>query len=184
MIPNFFQQQMDYVFYVYGLAFVILGVVALLLHQSRRDTVPWSWLAVFGFLHGFNEWLDCLTLSLGDSPAFSAARLVIMVASFMALLEFGRDGFRRLTGKGPQRWIYLPLLVGVGLGSLAGVSGMNPAARYLLGLLGGFGLRGYYTCYPKRKTPVFSLSPPWRWPATPLPRVLSFPKQRTFRLRF
>jgi hypothetical protein len=43
---------LDYIFYVYGLSFVLLAVVAWLRSGSGRDRLPWAWLAWFGCCTG------------------------------------------------------------------------------------------------------------------------------------
>ncbi len=137
MITQFLQRQMDYIFFCYGFSFILLAFVCHSLRKEPRQRLPWVWLGLFGITHGVNEWLDMLALELGDGRVFAAARLGLMILSYVFLLEFGRGGWRALRGKGPGRWIHLPLLAGVAAGALAGLSGLNPAARYAYGLTGG-----------------------------------------------
>ena len=132
--------QLDFIFFVYGLSFLLLATVLWQLPQRARDGInglPWGWLALFGLLHGTNEWLDMLALSLGDTTSFRLLRLGLMALSFLPLLEFGRRGWRQLGGWAPGIWMY-PLLLGLaGLGALAdGAAGLNAACRYALGLSG------------------------------------------------
>ncbi|MBK8750758.1 MAG: diguanylate cyclase [Candidatus Competibacteraceae bacterium] len=126
----------DYIYFIYGLSFLLLATRALAL-SGRDQTLPWRWLAAFGLLHGLNEWLDLLALSLGDAPVFKEVRLVVMIMSFLPLVEFGRRGLMRQGFKSLGGWIYLPLLALVGLGGWAGISGLNIAGRYALALPGG-----------------------------------------------
>ncbi len=137
MITQFLLRQMDYIFFCYGFSFILLAFVCYALRNESRLGLPWIWLGLFGITHGVNEWLDILALELGDGHVLSAVRLGLMILSYVCLLEFGRDGSRALGGKGPGRWIHLPLLAGVAAGGLAGVSGLNSAARYAYGLSGG-----------------------------------------------
>ncbi len=51
-MTTFFQAQMDYIFFFYGLAFIGLGVVAYILAKEVNQRLPWGWLALFGFTHG------------------------------------------------------------------------------------------------------------------------------------
>jgi PAS domain S-box-containing protein len=137
----FFSQQMDYIFFVYGLAFLLLaatlqGLCRLKLHQ-RQQQLPWPFLALFGLLHGGNEWLDMLVVSLGDSPTFAALRLVCLGASFLALLEFGRRSELALHGSGKGYLLYLPLLAVALTGWGVDAKGLNATCRYALGLTGG-----------------------------------------------
>jgi hypothetical protein len=80
--------QLDYIFFLYGLSFLLLAVMVHNLGHQTSDVMPWRWLAGFGLLHGANEWLDLLALSLGDDPPFVLIRLALMAASFLCLLEF------------------------------------------------------------------------------------------------
>jgi len=103
MAAQFFQQQLDYIYFFYGMAFILLAAVCYVMSRDGGRHLPWIWLAGFGLTHGVSEWLDMLVQSQGDSPVFSAVRLVLMSVSFILLFEFGRLGLRRLRGKGGAR---------------------------------------------------------------------------------
>ena len=137
MFKQIILQQMDYVFFVYGLAFVLLGVVCIAARFRKITRLPLVWLGLFGIAHGINEWLDMLVISLGDGSVFSTIRLLIMGVSFFFLLEFGRTGSADSSGTSVGRWIYLPLLIAVWFGSLGGPVSMNVVIRYCFGLTGG-----------------------------------------------
>ncbi len=132
---------MDYIFFIYGLSFILLAIVCHDMTTERSGDRPWRWLCLFGWLHGFSEWLDLLALSLGDAPVFQAVRLGMMTVSFMALMEFGRRGLRRDAGPAARNvlgsWL-VPALALLGLlGVFSGsMNGLNVAFRYSLGLPG------------------------------------------------
>ncbi len=128
MITQFLLQQMDYIFFCYGFSFILLAFVCYALRKESRQRLPWIWLGLFGITHGVNEWLDMLALELGDGYIFSVARLGLMALSYIFLLEFGRDGWRALGGKGPGGWIHLPLLAGVAAGAIVPKSAFFPAS--------------------------------------------------------
>jgi len=138
MPETIFSGQLDYIFFVYGLAFIVLGVVCLIRHQSGQGTVPWLFMGLFGITHGLNEWLDLLSMVLGDTPLFSATRLVLLAVSFAFLVEFGRVGTINLGIRTTGRWtVPILLLGGVLIGSLmGGPNGLNAGFRYSLGLVG------------------------------------------------
>ncbi|MDO9532979.1 MAG: diguanylate cyclase [Deltaproteobacteria bacterium] len=138
-MTTFFQAQMDYIFFFYGLAFIGLGVVAYILSKEVDQRLPWGWLALFGFTRGVKVWLDLMALVWGDGVWFAALRWAIMAASFLCLVEFGRLSLMRRRSRGPGRWLLAVLALAVGLGGMSGWSGLNATTRYFLGLVGSLG---------------------------------------------
>lgn len=134
--PDFFQRQMDYIFFVYGFAFAVLAAVCVLLQQRKTLGLPWIWLGLFAATHGLNEWMEMVAFSLGDSRAFSIIRIASLAFSFLFLIEFGREGMWRLHGRGPGRWIFLPLLILTNGGGYMGMSSAIASSRYTLGFVG------------------------------------------------
>jgi diguanylate cyclase (GGDEF)-like protein/PAS domain S-box-containing protein len=132
----FFQAQMDYIFFFYGLAFIGLGVVCYILSKEVSQRLPWRWLALFGLTHGLNEWLDLVALAWQDGVWFAACRWVIMAASFLFLVEFGRLSLSRQLDRVPGRWVLGILALSVAMGAVHGLSGLNVNTRYALGLVG------------------------------------------------
>ncbi len=137
MFAQFFQQQLDYIYFFYGLSFILLASICFGLPQIKQHRLPLALLGMFGLIHGVSEWLDMLAMSLGDSTVFSITRLGMMALSFAFLFEFSRVGWQRQMGKGPGRWIYIPLSMIAFSGLLAGQSGLNVTIRYTFGLGGG-----------------------------------------------
>lgn len=139
-MPNLFAGQMDFVFFVYGLAFFLLGAACLTLRAEAFPRLPWGWLAAFAFSHGAAEWLDLAVLTLGPGPALVAVKTAVMVSSFLFLLEFARRGLGRSGARGGLAWGVLSLVL-FALVVVAGVRGGMPwvdvAARYLLALPAG-----------------------------------------------
>ena len=137
-MADFFKENLDYIFFCYGLAFVILAAVCVSLQKAERERLPWRALGLFGLTHGIAEWAELTAIQIGDSALFLAARSILMTISFLLLMEFGRAGGNRLRGKGPGRWILLlPLAFAAAGGAAAGWIGMNAAARYALALPAG-----------------------------------------------
>jgi diguanylate cyclase (GGDEF)-like protein len=133
----FFDMQLDFILFFYGLAFVLLGVTCVAIGRVNGRIESWSVLALFGFVHGGSEWLDLTALVIGDTADFALARTVVMSASFLFLVEFARLEAIRFGVKLPGRWLYLPLVALVALGAATG--GVNAAgifARYCLGFTG------------------------------------------------
>jgi len=125
---------LDYIFFFYGLSFLLLASVCVLLSRRPEARMAWPLLFLFGLLHGLNEWLDLLALTLGDSERFWTVRLVVMAASFLALAEFGRRSLRLegLRVPGPASLVALPVLATAGLW----VGDWNVAIRHSFGFVG------------------------------------------------
>lgn len=134
----FLKDQLDYIHFCYGLAFIILAAVCVTLQRNERERFPWSVLGIFGIIHGLHEWLELLELAIGDTPTFLAARVLVLTVSFLFLAEFGRAGTSRIRGGGAGRAILLlPLAVTAAGGLAGGWPAMNAAFRYSLALGGG-----------------------------------------------
>jgi hypothetical protein len=80
-MAEFFRTQLDYIFFFYGLAFILLGAACFAIARGGPREPPWAVLGSFGIVHGVNEWLELLALGVGDAPAFALARLAFMAAS-------------------------------------------------------------------------------------------------------
>lgn len=93
-----FMQNIVYVYFLYGLAFFAIGLVALL--ESGRATefrfaralVP---LALFGFIHAGHEWFEMFQILAAHEGQHTASiaeefvRITTLVVSFLFLLAFG-----------------------------------------------------------------------------------------------
>jgi|GEM_PF-6913109 len=135
MLPMIWKDQMDFVLFVYGMAFLLMAVVCVALRRQER-AVPWKYLALFGLTHGAGEWLDMLALGLADSSAFAMARLALKAVSFAFLLEFGRIGNGAPRARAVWPWIILCLAGLTALGVQDGLPGVTAAVRYGLALPG------------------------------------------------
>ena len=118
----FFSAHLTLVYFFYGLAFFVTGVVVWL-EASRSSALPLArampFLAVFGILHGSHEWVEMFYLIADGSlkPYPHVLRILILACSFGLLVEFG---LRTLSGNGwryarPTRAIlWLLFLLGIG----------------------------------------------------------------------
>jgi diguanylate cyclase (GGDEF)-like protein len=146
----FFNTQLDFILFFYGLAFVLLGATCVAIGRVGGRIESWPVLALFGFVHGGSEWLDLSALEIGDTPEFALARTAGMTASFVFLLEFARLEAIRLGVKLPGRWLYLPLLALVALGAaIDGATAAGIFARYLIGFTGAAGTALVFTRFAK-----------------------------------
>lgn len=139
-MSNFFVNQLDFIFFFYGLAFILLGTTCLAIARSKGRGEAWAVLSGFAFVHGLGEWLDLSALIIGDGAAFAVVRVVLMTVSFVLLLDFARLEAIRLGVNLPGRWIYVPLVMLVALVGVTGsVTMANVAARYTLAFPGALG---------------------------------------------
>jgi len=122
---NVFSIRITHVYFVYGLAFFVLGL-AVALEVARSETTRFSRamrpLAVFGFTHGFNEWVDMFALigqqayNFEPNTPFTLFRLALLSVSFASLAAFGvqmLNPAQRI--KNPDFWNGLLMLTGYGV---------------------------------------------------------------------
>jgi diguanylate cyclase (GGDEF)-like protein len=140
IMATFLRDQLDFIFFFYGLAFILLGATCSAVAKSRDTSHHWAMLAGFGFVHGIAEWLDLTALIVGDNPAFVAGRTVVMAASFLLLFEFARLEGIKLGLKLPGRWVHAALLFAfTGIAIAKGTIAAGIAVRYTAGFLGALG---------------------------------------------
>ncbi|MHB8886840.1 MAG: sensor domain-containing diguanylate cyclase [Methylovirgula sp.] len=136
----FIVSQLDFIFFFYGLAFILLGVTCFGLARADRISEPWAVLGLFGFVHGASEWLDLTALVIGDSPTFAGIRLAVMTGSFLILMESAQQEAIRRGLRLPGRWLYVPLTAFVIFaGVLDGVDTAGAVARYSIGFPAAMG---------------------------------------------
>ena len=149
----FFQAQLDFIFFFYGLAFILLGAVCFAISKAPGGRIRWSILGTFALLHGIGEWLDLTALMIGDTPIFAALRVGGMTISFILLMEFARLNAGQFDLPAPGRWIYLPLVGIVVYAASTGSLGAAAAlARYIFGFLGSVGAGIIFIAEARRST--------------------------------
>ena len=136
---NVWSTQLDYVFFFYGLAFLLLGSVCLSIREREPRLLPWKLLGLFGVVHGLSEWLDLATiaLELTDTGWWMALRLAVMTLSFAFLLEFGRRGLVAHDRFPCGVWVLVPPLLAVLVAAVTvDMPTANGLSRYCLALPG------------------------------------------------
>lgn len=136
---------MSFVFFVYGLAFFVLGI-AIAIYPKQGSDYPLArdlWLiAAFGIIHGVNEWLDMALLLWvpAEPPALQLIRLCCLPLSFVFLIQFG---IRSLAppGSPTSGFMALHVILLIAWGGLLSASEPHALyadiwARYLLGVTG------------------------------------------------
>ena len=100
-------EQLDYIYFFYGLVLFLLGAVCLSMSRGASLPTPWWLLGAFALAHGAAEWLHLLALAGGDSAPFRLVRELLITASFLLLLEFARRTHRVVRGRTIGPWIHL-----------------------------------------------------------------------------
>jgi signal transduction histidine kinase len=127
LAQQFFQDNLVFVYFFYGLAFFTLGLVVMLesgRHSEFRFARGLAPLAWFGLIHGAHEWLEMFEIFAGAQGAAPAGlfvetiRLGSLVASFLLLLNFG---LRLAPGAEDRPRASLWLTLAIGVSWLAGV---------------------------------------------------------------
>lgn len=137
---EFFQSQMDYIYFFYGLSFIFLGVVCFLMKRQYKTGPAWFLLGMFGVSHGLNEWVELIKLIFGDiGNWFTILRLTLLLTSFFFLFEFARNNHNNNNKNKINSWLYLFILV-ILLSAwyFFGVNGFELFVRYILGVGGAF----------------------------------------------
>ena len=155
-LQNLFTVNHEIIYFIYGLVFFVVGLAIALQsrHSSRLDLARnLTWLAAFGFLHGFHEWGDLFIPLQAEylSPAFITVlhyiHLFLLSASFACLFEFGVALLQPFKKRWPHFiapgllvfWlliVFFPLRMGLPDFDTWHVSA-DALARYFIGLPGG-----------------------------------------------
>lgn len=171
LIFQWFKNNLDIVFFFYGLAFFVMGISILV--QPKKGSVfkiayiLWL-LAWFGLVHGINEWLDMWTMIKYRSKTLDLIRLFCLITSYIFLFEFGKRLFIESIHKKLFKWqkkivqylswgVYLSIVIFIFFGSastyydLFGETG-SIWARYLLCFPGAiFTGLGFFSYYRREK---------------------------------
>jgi len=147
MTGDLFTGQMDYIYLVYGFAFITMALAVFGLMRVKNQKMPWVWLLVFALLHGLHEWAEMTALSMGDKPWLAMLRLVVLATSFTFLLKFARVSAPARGRKCAPNWrtrvLFFCALTGIF--AVPRDIGLTVSVRYLLGLAGAlWASRAFY----------------------------------------
>lgn len=106
------------IYFFYGLAFFVTGVVVWL-EASRSSDLPLtralSFLAAFGVIHGAHEWIEMFRLMAPEQSALvpEGIQILVLAVSFYLLVEFGLRLLALGSQRGPRlaRWIILAVFL-------------------------------------------------------------------------
>ena len=106
---TFFQENMLWVFFFYGLGFIILALAIFFKNKetTNKDLIAnFYMLALFGLIHGLTEWTDWLRLYVskhsiagGQIIFLDGIKTVLLAVSFLFLLQFGINMLVKQTKK-------------------------------------------------------------------------------------
>ncbi|MEI6148569.1 MAG: ATP-binding protein [bacterium] len=136
-MAEFFQNQLDYVLFIKGLALWVAGAMCFVLGRSLGPNWKrFGWALLLLGLHGC---LELFALVAGEWLPLTVIRMVIGSIAYLMLIEFARLTTYEYFGVKVGRWVVFPLLFMVGLYALAGWqwSGMDAVALLGLGLTTG-----------------------------------------------
>ncbi|MDD2865730.1 MAG: PAS domain S-box protein, partial [Candidatus Omnitrophica bacterium] len=108
----FFSQNLDYLSFFYGAAFFLLAAAGFIFYvreRSRRAlTLNWMFFVLFAVASALSKWIDLPAMSYYEGLSlFGALRLVLVVVSFVFLLEFSRSSYVFLTRRRFPLWLYV-----------------------------------------------------------------------------
>jgi len=84
------ENNLDYIFFIYGLSFILIGFFSYLLHLRKSSNIPWFWLSLFGFVHGVYPWIALFGINFLQQTRVDYAASFVLTLSMIALLEFWR----------------------------------------------------------------------------------------------
>ncbi len=136
-MAEFFGRNMDYLFFVYGLLFILMAALCRSLSSEDASPLSWRWMGCFGLFNGLAKWLEVLAFSQGDNPTLRIWQVAFLSISLMSLTEFGRRAFLRNGHPAVGAWLVPGLSALAALGALDdGIAGLNAGVRYALGIPG------------------------------------------------
>jgi two-component system cell cycle sensor histidine kinase/response regulator CckA len=163
MLTDFFINNLDVVFFIYGFAFTILGIIIFVqlkvTKKSKFKLLNILWLlAWFGFVHGISEFMDMFMLIKGNLLFLRILGATVLFSSFLFLFLFGYGMIN--IGEKKKLGIWFPYTIALlffGMPMLLGVSSFdtwNISSRYFLGfpgaLLSATGFLSYYKSEAKK----------------------------------
>ncbi|MCZ7358390.1 MAG: PAS domain S-box protein [Candidatus Methanoperedens sp.] len=163
MFTDFFIRNLDSVFFIYGFAFTILGIIIFVqlrvTKQSKFRLLDILWLlAWFGFIHGISEFIDMFMLIKGNLLFLRILGALVLFISFLFLFLFG---YRMINiGERKRLGSWFPFTIALlffGLPAVFGATSFdnwNISSRYFLGfpgaILSAIGFVLYYKSEAKK----------------------------------
>ncbi len=137
MFAAFVQSQQDYLTFLAGFAWLVLGLFCLFARASRRETMPWHWLGGFAALYGLYEWGHFVEFAVGEGRAHEWWKLLSELAAFGCLFRFVVGSPAGRAGRPSPRWLPTILLVPVALAAARHLPSALVLTRFLWSIPAG-----------------------------------------------
>ena len=132
---QFYQNQLDYILFLKGLALFFAGIVCLVMGRSLRPV--WRRFGVALLCLGLHGWLELLTLAIGNPLALTGIRVFVGGVMYLMLITFALAMTPAVSGW--PRLLRLAGLLGAGLCAVASWwwNGREAAILFAVGLTTG-----------------------------------------------
>ena len=161
-MKEFFKGQFDYIYFFYGLSFLLMAFFCFTLSKDKLRRFPWRMLGLFGLSHGLAEWLDMAAMFSDRGQVIAVINLFLLGISFIFLLEFARAGFLQLKGRMISGWFYLIILPLLFFAYRSGPAKGVIILRYFLGFTSAYAasriIYEFYKTEASGKWPILTLS--------------------------
>ncbi len=87
---SFFQSQVDYILFFYGVSFIILGALCLLMTDPVKYRLKWRYLGFFGLFVAMDQWIHGATISWDEVAALDNFKSILFLFPVICLVEFAR----------------------------------------------------------------------------------------------
>ncbi|HAL45088.1 MAG TPA: hypothetical protein DCP47_04115, partial [Phycisphaerales bacterium] len=130
---NFFTNQLDYIYFIYGISFVVLSVVIFHACFQTKLKIPLLLLGIFSAIYGLAQWFYLAQILFKNAELFAYIRAGIAALAMTFLFEFGRKGLIAYKVKVPGKWIFIIIGIILCAGSyFGGHEGFHTASNYLI----------------------------------------------------
>lgn len=162
-VRQWFEMNLNLIFFVYGLSFLIMGT-AILVQPKKGSQFKFAgilWLlVVYALLHMLSDSYNVLTFGEAKREAAGHTTHIVTYAAYLCLFEFGRR-LIGLSGKTFFWWVLPVISIGVvSAGVLSGSSWTNLDVligyfiRFPAGIMAGLGFVWYYNSEKKKLEPL------------------------------
>lgn len=132
---EFVTHNLSYVFFSYGLAFLVLLFTSYLLHKVQPNNKLWGSLCTVSVLYILSIIVNIVRVLSGDSNVLLLLETFFVGLAFIFLIEYSRTKANKKYGsKIKKRWYLLLLLASIVTGAfVSGMSGVELYVRLVMG---------------------------------------------------